>query len=317
MGRVVQNGFAFDSGHNTFSWIEVRDYSAEGWNTMGAKSRALLYCRQLEEGQVLFFRRPPFAFPNTDRDRLLNLSPGNSRLHKNVSYRPETDLLRGFKGASSDRLRIHEILRNYSTQVAAFVSRFLSPYNGRLLRDYASFRPAEEEGRSLPLHKRNDLLHIDAFPSRPTRGGRILRIFTNIHPFRDRVWNVSGPFSSLANQYAAQAGLHQIKRAGLVRRLSPWLRAFGVPNRSPYDRFMLKFHDFLKESSHYQEHAQAWRLAFPPASTWLVFTDGVPHAVLSGQYALEQTFVVPMNALTSAEQSPLRILEKLAGEPLA
>lgn len=317
MGRVVQSGFPFDPGHNTLPWIEVRDYSAEGWNAVCAKSRALLYCRQLEEGQVLFFRRPPFGFSGTDRDQLLNLSPGNSRLHKNISYRPETDLLRGFAGTAGARLRVHQILRNYSTQVTAFVSRFLSPYSGRLSRDYASFRPVEEEGRSLPSHKRNDLLHVDAFPSRPTRGGRILRIFTNIHPFRDRVWNVSGPFSSLANQYAAEAGLHELKRRVFVQRISPWLRAFGVPNRSTYDRFMLRFHDFLKESSHYQEHAHPWRLAFPPGSTWLAFTDGVPHAVLSGQYALEQTFVVPMKALISPEQAPLRILEKLAGKPLA
>ena len=37
--------------------------------------------------------------------------------------------------------------------------------------DYASFRPVEEQGRELPLRHRNDLLHLDAFPTRPTHGG--------------------------------------------------------------------------------------------------------------------------------------------------
>src|SRR5256885_5352149 len=53
----------------------------------------------------------------------------------------------------------------------------------------------------------------------------------------------------------------------------------------------------LPISLEYQQAAQTERLAFPPASTWLVFTDMVSHAVLSGQYALEQTFIVPRESL--------------------
>jgi hypothetical protein len=39
--------------------------------------------------------------------------------------------------------------------------------------------------------------------------------------------------------------------------------------------------------------------------------------VLSGQYALEQTFIIPVRALIQPEKSPIRVLEKLAGRPLA
>jgi hypothetical protein len=174
----------------------------------------------------------------------------------------------------------------------------------------------EEEGRDLPLHKRNDLLHIDAFPSRPTRGGRILRVFTNIHPFRVRVWRTDGPFASLAQRYAAAAGLHD--EAKVKDRVLSWLSSAGLPIReqSRYDRFMLRFHDFLKENAGYQSQNYPQLVEFPPMSTWMVFTDGVAHAVLSGQFALEQTFVVPVEALVSPEQSPLRILENMAGQAL-
>ena len=41
-----------------------------------------------------------------------------------------------------------------------------------------------------------------------------------------------------------------------------------------------------------------------------------PHAVLAGQYALEQTFLVRPEALVNPETSPLRVLEKIAGAPL-
>jgi hypothetical protein len=47
-----------------------------------------------------------------------------------------------------------------------------------------------------------------------------------------------------------------------------------------------------------------------------VFTDFVSHAVLQGQYALEQTFIISRDAMVRPELSPLRILEKLAGHPL-
>jgi hypothetical protein len=39
--------------------------------------------------------------------------------------------------------------------------------------------------------------------------------------------------------------------------------------------------------------------------------------VLSGQFALEQTFIIPLKALVTPEKSPIRILEKMAGRPLA
>jgi hypothetical protein len=48
----------------------------------------------------------------------------------------------------------------------------------------------------------------------------------------------------------------------------------------------------------------------------MAFTDCVSHAVLSGQYALEQTLFIPQSALLEAQRSPLAILERLAGTPL-
>jgi hypothetical protein len=45
----------------------------------------------------------------------------------------------------------------------------------------------------------------------------------------------------------------------------------------------------------------------------MVYTDGVPHAVMSGQYALEQTFIVPPEALVSPQAAPIRVLESVTG----
>ena len=71
-------------------------------------------------------------------------------------------------------------MRSYSERALAFLWKLLPRYMEKARIDFASFRPQEEEGRDLPTKKRNDLLHVDAFPTRPTRGDMILRFFTNI-----------------------------------------------------------------------------------------------------------------------------------------
>ncbi len=86
-------------------------------------------------------------------------------------------------------------LRDYSQKATQLTRELLPEYAPDWTLDYASFRPLEEQGRDLPLNKRNDLIHTDAFPSRPTFGNLILRFFTNVHPTKTRVWITSDPFA--------------------------------------------------------------------------------------------------------------------------
>lgn len=302
------------------SWLRICDYAVRGWSA-GADSsgRARHYCEQLERGAILFFPEIPFDLPVDDRNSLLSLKPADSRFHKNISYRPESDVLRGLDD-DENRLRVHEIMRQYAAEVRRFVGTLLAPYAEKLQMDYASFRPIEEEGRKLSVRKRNDLLHVDAFPSRPTRGGRILRVFTNVNPSKDRVWVVAERFPELAGQFAGKAGLDQFRAQSKVgRALVKALAAMGIPlrDRAPYDQFMLHFHDWLKENSEFQKRVEGKeRLAFPPLATWLVFTDGVPHSALSGQFAMEQTFIIPLGALVTPDAAPIRVLERLSGRSM-
>ena len=301
------------------AWLDVHEYGVKGWNAgVDSAGRARHFCQELEGGAILFFPEPPFDLPEDRRKFLLSLKPGGSRFHKNVSYRPATDVLRGLDDSAS-RAQLHGVMRGYAAEVRQFVCSFLTPYAGKLQMDYASFRPLEEEGRDLPLHKRNDLLHVDAFPSRPTRGGRILRVFTNVNPEKARVWTVGERFPKLAEQFGQRAGLERFaSESNMVRRLKKGLGRLGlVPDCAPYDRFMLHFHDWLKENAEFQEQVEGKeRLEFPPMATWLVFTDGVPHAALSGQFAMEQTFIIPLGALVAPEVAPIRVLERLSGRAM-
>jgi hypothetical protein len=304
------------------SWIEVEDFKREsGWVGAGEReARARAYCETLEKGQILFFREPPFQFPAADRDFLLTQEWTDLRLHKNVSYRPEEDVLRGISGDPGTIERVHAIFRSYSGEVVNFLGKFLSPYAGSWTLDFASFRPIEEERRGLPLHKRNDLLHVDAFPSRPTRGGRILRVFTNLNREKPRVWNTTESFESLAREHAESAGLREIAEdeSFVGRTVQSWgaKLGFGGFGRTPYDMFMLRFHDYLKENREFQEKCPKNRMEFPPLATWIVFTDSVAHAVLSGRFAIEQTFLISPSALVAPEFAPYKILENIAGTAL-
>jgi hypothetical protein len=301
------------------NWIEVQDYAYPLGFAADARDRSRWYCRQLESNRVIYFATPPFEFSHADREFLVSQRRADSAVHKNVSYRPAANKICGFEGSPEALERVTGIMRNYSEQVVNFVRQFLAPYDGGFTPDYASFRPMEEEGRVLPIHKRNDLLHVDAFPSRPTHGGRILRVFTNIHPKKPRTWNVGEDFPVLAEHLAQDAGLARFAAAGNTTRWAAIPRAFGapIPHRSAYDRFMLRFHNYLKENATYQTDSPKTRMEFPPMATWLVYTDGLPHSVLGGQHALEQTFIISRAALVAPEISPIGVLEKLCGRPLA
>lgn len=300
------------------SLLEITDYDLEGWHEReNKKERAENVCRKLESGEVLYFNGIPFDFPEADREFLLSQRQTASVFHKNISYRPKKDVLRGVS-SKSDAGRLREIMKHYSAEVTKFISDFLIPYAGKMDLDFASFRPLEEKGRNLPLKKRNDLLHVDSFPTRPTKGARILRVFTNINPTESRVWNIAEPFDLLAERYALQADLNKFaeKKSLGVSRV---LKNIGIPvaDYSAYDRFMLHFHDYLKQSEFFQENCDIQRLEFPPNTTWMVYTDGVPHAALSGQYALEQTFIVPVDALVEKEKAPINILEAICHKNLS
>jgi hypothetical protein len=276
--------------------------------------------RHLEEGRVLFFPQTPFDVPEPNRETLRQTAQVAGAHHKNIAYRPAQDRVTGFDKAS-DSEALRSALRSYSQNALRFLREFVPRYMQKCHVDFASFRPQEEEGRDLPFNKRNDLLHVDAFPSRPTRGDLILRIFTNINPEKSRVWMVSDPFGEAARQHANAAGLASIAASPgsrLRAAFAPVLSSlgFGAANRSPYDRFMLGFHDYLKHNAAYQRDCPKYRLEFPPDSTWMCFTDIVPHAVLSGRYALEQTVIVSRDSLLDRRNAPVEILQELCHRPL-
>ncbi len=300
--------------HTLINGLPINPKQAERW------------CAYLETGMILYFPQTPLAIPRMDIEFLLTRHQITGRLHGNIVYKPAHDRLRGVdhkQATPEDIERLRVIMRRYSAGVVKFLSGFLAPYQRRWLPDYASYSPIDEANRVLPQRHRNNLLHIDAFPTRPTRGWRILRFFSNIHPSKSRDWVVGEPFPRILGAFWPTILATPRSDGGAVcaaRRFAEITRVADlVPSlkRTPYDRFMLKLHNAMKQDAEFQRLCAKESLQFAPGSSWMVYTETIPHAVQAGQYALEQTLLVDPAATVTPDSAPLAILEQLTGAKLA
>jgi hypothetical protein len=281
----------------------------------GAESNAEVACQFLEKGGVIYFEETPFFISKPDREFLLSMKQNEADYTKNIAYRPAQDRVTGLsKGKAEDALRLKQVMADYHKQVYQFLETFLRPYAEGWKADFATFRPLEEKGRKMRTRARNDLLHVDSFATRPIYGDRILRTFLNVNPTQKRVWNTADTFEQLlktfANHVPAPAKFKSASTKPSVLNSMAQKLGFKLSGQSGYDEWMLNFHNFLKENSEFQAACRKDRWEFPPNSSWIVYTDMVSHAVLSGQYALEQTFIISQNDMVLPQKAPINLLRK-------
>jgi 3-deoxy-D-manno-oct-2-ulosonic acid (Kdo) hydroxylase len=268
---------------------------------------------RLERGEVVFFPNSPFALPTATNLTLL-LETQLAHLAKNVSCNPSTGKLSGFVRGDADReSRLRSIFMEFSRSVTEWVGRALPRYRGGCQLDDMSYRPLEEATRTLRQKARNDLLHVDAFPSRPAVDRRILRVFVNLNPKEPRIWVTSEPFAKLLTRYGQACGLPGKHSAGWLDQVRNGIRGVfrsAVRRRTVCDSFMLRFHDFLKANDEFQERAPKKLWTFPPGSVWVAMTDACSHAVLRGRYALEHSYFVDPSVLVVPDEAPAALLRR-------
>jgi hypothetical protein len=265
--------------------------------------------RALESGDVLWLRVHTFEVDSQEQ-RLLSSAVLASG--KNVSFDPVTSAVGGsaLRGEAAERLR--GMLSRFSDDAHALVGRMFPAYRERVRRGRASFRPVEVAGRSSSWRQDDTRLHVDSFPASPVRGQRILRVFANVNPEgRPRSWRIGEDFEEVGRRFAPRLRMPMPGAAVLLRALR-----VTKTRRSAYDALMLQLHDLMKADAAYQASAPQTAFDFPAGSSWVAFTDQVSHAAMAGQYQLEQTFLLPVEAMFTPERSPLRILERLLARAL-
>jgi len=263
----------------------------------------------LERGEVIVLPKIGFTVLPVELDLF---SPRIVGSLKNVSFDPASARIGGTSAAGDDRRTLSKMLARFSHQAAALVDRLLPAYRGRVTRGRTSFRPVEIAGRKTSWRKDDTRLHVDAFPATPVHGRRILRVFTNVNPEgRPRTWRVGEPFDAIAGRFGSALRVPLPGYASVLQ----WLHV-TKSRRTPYDAMMLQLHDRMKRDDGYQQRCAQLTVDFPARSTWMAFTDQVSHAAMSGQYQLEQTFLLPVDAMQEPDRAPLRILEKIKNRRL-
>ncbi len=256
----------------------------------------------LEQGRVIFFPQLPFVLkPNEKAFLTPNVTDGKA---KNVSY--FKDELSGTRLQGDEKTELTAMMQRYANFANDLVCNLFPVYQPHLVQARTSFRPVEVVGRESSYRKDDKRLHVDAFPSTPVQGKRILRVFSNVNSnAKDRVWRLGEPFEQVSKRFLPKAK----KYCRHLATLLCWIKATKT-KRSAYDHYMNQIHNLMKADEHYQQTVDQETVHLPPNTTWMVFTDQVSHAAMSGQYLLEQSFYLPVEAMQQPDLSPFNVLKK-------
>jgi hypothetical protein len=285
----------------------VREFPDATWGPEGPTGAVEAV---LEDGNVLAFPHLPFVLGETER-RFLDERWTDGKA-KNISVRWPAGELRGAAAEGADREALRAMIVRYAEHAEAFVLRLFPHYAGQLRRGNSSFRPVQVATRHSTWREDDTRLHIDAFPSNPMHGTRLLRVFSNVNPSgQPREWRVGERFEEHARRYLPK--IHRPVPG------SAWLmHAIGITKRrrTEYDHVMLRLHDSAKADLEFQRSGPQARVDFAPGTTWVVYSDQVLHAATGGQHMMEQTFYLDVESLQRPASSPLHTLERLLQRPL-
>lgn len=282
----------------------IETFQQAHWDQIKSDEIKQKAMHDLETGHVLYFPDLPFLLEEAEQVFLSpHLLDPNS---KNVGYDATHNRLWGVINLEDiEHMRLKALLERFSRSAQALVRTLFPAYQPHLILGRTSFRPVEVSNRQTSYRKDDKRLHVDAFPSAPNQGKRILRVFSNINPVEDRVWRVGEPFEKVVKQFLPNISRPFPGKAALLRFLK-----VTKSYRSAYDHYMLHLHDTMKANEAYQKNATQQEVRFKPGTTWIVQTDHVSHAAMAGQHLLEQTFYLPVTAMQNEMFAPLRVLER-------
>jgi len=229
-----------------------------------------------------------------------------------VGYAPDRGKLSGTRCIDAEKKRLNELMSRYARSARDLVSVLFPLYKEKLQLMRTSLRPVETAGRKVSPRDDETRVQVDAIPSQPTGGDRILRVFCNVNPAgKAHEWRLGEPFEAVARHF-----LPRVKQPVTGSALLMYLLRLTKTMQSEYDNIMLKLREAMAADEGYQLSVGQEPVLFKPGTTWVCFTDSVSHAALSGQHQLEQTVFVPVEAMWDVKKSPLRILERLRNRDL-
>lgn len=280
--------------------------SIKDWDELPVQAVCDSAIEALEQGKILHFEQLSFQLTANEKKFLTPYSIEMGR--KNISFDLKNNTIKGVNAnIARSAETIQSMMKRYAEYSENLLFRLMPQYKKECITGRTSFRPVEISSRApLSVHKDDRLIHVDAFPTTPVGNKRILRLFTNINPHQQpRRWRLGEDFIEVSKRFTPK-----IKKPLPLSRSIKSILGLTRGYQTLYDHYMLKMHHAMKTDHGYQDKLTK-TFDFASGSSWLVYTDKVSHAATKGQYLLEQTFYLPVNAMKNPEESPQHILQEL------
>lgn len=285
---------------------QIVEINISKWDAPSSQNQLIT---DLESGKVLHFTN--LEFPVSEIEQQYFTAEIRDKKSRNISLNISGELKGVIKNNEAES-NLAAMMTRYRTQSHLLVNTILPRYKDHLHLAPTSFRPNQIVTRNQSWRADDKRLHVDAFPSRPNYGERILRVFINVNPNKvPRVWRIGEPFEAIVDRFLADTKPYSAWQAKV-------LNAFGITKslRSEYDHLMLQLHDSMKRDLNYQRNCPQLTVEFPTGSVWICFSDQTSHAAMSGQFMMEQTFHLPALNQYNPNTSPLAILRNHMGRDL-
>jgi len=266
----------------------LEELKLDTWNPVLTAAAQAAAIDTLEAGRILYLPRLGFTLmPHERRFLSAQWSDGES---KNINLRGGERRLRGARGGKDELALMQAMMERFSSHCRTLIGALLPRYAPHLTLASTSFRPCEVAGRKSSYRKDDARLHTDAFP--PIRPAA--RASCACSPTSTRTASrAPGAWRAVCGHGGQVPAARAPRMAGRGRLL----RALRVTkrSRSAYDHLMLQLHDKVKADVDYQQQAPQEQIDFPVGSTWIVFSDQVLHAAMSGQFVMEETLMLPVS----------------------
>lgn len=195
----------------------------------------------------------------------------------------------------SDAEEFLAFLRQFLKVASSTVGTILGLDCHHLCSDRVTWRPYELATTARRWNARDDLFHLDSFPSRPAEGRRILRLFYNASRSDSVVWSHTFNLDNYVANYLYDRS---------VSASSTRPDTFG-------DSLMAQIHDQMKRHEDFQETAPRVLHTFAPGEAWVALTDTCLHSYLRGEWLMDVSWFVSAPWLTESYWAPKASFDRL------
>ena len=262
------------------------------------------WAKDLESGKVLFLEN--FNFKILPNEKKFFTPEILSKHSKNVSLDLNNNI-RGTNLTNDDSKELVKMISRFRLEAKKLIITNFPKYKNHIKLAPTSFRPVDVYSRKTSWRSDDTKLHVDAFPSRPNNGVRILRVFINLNPKgKARVWRIGENIEAIANKF-----IHKVKPYSPIKAKILFLLGITKSFRTQYDHIMLELHDLMKKDLVYQKESSQILVPFKTNTVWICFSDQAAHAAMSGQYMMEQTFYLQSKHQYEPGKSPIEVLRRV------